>query len=137
MIKPRSFISEHGMNSSKFAILSPLSPHIYHDVSGIQRVDPLQTLYKRNPIPPALSKFLLFMHLPYLSPREKSDLTIGRSLASSPWSHSIVSFFLFRLSNYHWNLEDSAYWFFKNHQYWSSFTMNKSWLIHWKWGRKL
>ena len=41
MIKPQSLISEHGMNSSKFEPFSLLSPHICHDVSGIQRVDPL------------------------------------------------------------------------------------------------
>ena len=48
MVRPLTLISEHGVNSSKFAPLSPLSPHISHDINGTQQVDLLQTLYKRD-----------------------------------------------------------------------------------------
>ena len=59
----------------------------------------------------------------------KSDLIIGGFLVSSPRSLLIVSFFLFRLSNYHWSSEHLTYWFFKHHQYWNSSTENKPWTM--------
>ena len=48
MVRPLTLILERGMNSSKFAPLSPLSLHISLDISGNQQVNPLQTLYKRD-----------------------------------------------------------------------------------------
>ena len=46
-IRPWFAIPERGEDSPKSAPFSPLTPHIPHDDSGSEQVDPLLTLYKR------------------------------------------------------------------------------------------
>ena len=82
VIKPRSVIPERGKGSLKSAPFSLLTPHISHDDSGSKQVDPLLTLYKR--IKSHSTKVSSTIHnSPFLCSREKIDLTIGGSLASS------------------------------------------------------
>ena len=94
VIKPRSVIPERGKGSPKFAPFSLLTPHISHDDSGSKQVDPLLSLYKM--IKSHSTKVSYTIHnSPPLCFREKTDLTIGGSLASS--HRSPLTFFFFSL----------------------------------------
>ena len=80
--------------SPKFAPFSLLTPHISHDDSGSKQVDPLLSLYKR--IKSHSTKVSYTIHnSPSLCSREKTDLTIRGSLASS--HRSPLTFFFFSL----------------------------------------
>jgi len=81
-IKPLSIILEHGKDSPKSAPFSPLTPHISHDDSGSKQLDPLLTLYKM--IKSHSTKVNSTIHnSPSLCSKEKTDLIVGGSLASS------------------------------------------------------
>ena len=94
LIKPRFVIPERGEDSSKSAPFSQLTPHISHDDSGFEQIDPLLTLYKRKKS--HLTKVSSTIHsFPSLCSREKIDLTVGGSLAGLHRSPLIVfTFFL-------------------------------------------
>ena len=69
-----------------------------------------QSSFKREPTSSAQGMFSLFIYsLSSYSRKKKTDLTIGRSLTSSPWSPLTVFFFLFRSSNHHYSPNHSAY----------------------------
>ena len=67
--------------------------------------------FKKEPTSSAQGMFSLFIYSLSLYSREKTDLTVGRSLVDSPRSPLTVFFFLFRSSNHHCSPKHLAYWF--------------------------
>ena len=67
--------------------------------------------FKKEPTSSAQGMFSLFIYSLSLYSREKTDLTVVRSLVDSPRSPLTVFFFLFRSSNHHCSSKHSAYWF--------------------------
>ena len=87
---------------------SPLTPHIFHDGNGSEQVDLLPILYKR--IKSHSPKVSSTIHsFPSLCSRERTDLTIGGSLAGLHLSPLTFFFLGLTAITIAWTI--SAYWF--------------------------